>query len=501
MRRWHGALLVALLAPAGLAGQQVVQVGGSDVALDRRVGRLLDSDRTLFIVHDTLVQRGDTIRSDVLVLDASFVLEGTVTGDLVGVDAGLWIRAGSRVDGDLVNIAGSVNGLYAQPDVGGGIFDFPDMPYHVNRRADRIEIVARERPVRFQLDRGFGWRTLRYDRVDGVSLDIGASYTPPLLGPIQPRLHGWVGWRTQRGALAGGGDLSFRVGATTLSGALERLTRTPDAWVRTTNLNSLEYLWDGNDYRNYYQADRATAWLRHEMGDERKRFHAVVGVGAQVEDAVSLAAGEPWHLLGDAVRPNPTVDDGRITSAIASLSTTWTGATILFETGATTESGRTVQGGAFDFDRYEAWGSWAIKALAHHTLEVQWRLQGPLPGTDSLPRQRWSAVGGLTTLQTYPIGHFYGDHIAFVRTDYVIPFPDWLALPALGAPGLHLIHAAGRAWTASATDTKLLQNVGAELSFKGVYVRYMMDPSGDTDASVVLGLRSPFGEPYPWQRR
>lgn len=500
MRRLRCALLATLLLPAALAAQQVVQVGGSDVALDRRVRRLLASERTLVIARDTLIPAADTVRADVLVLDASFVLEGTVTGDLVGVDAGLWIRAGSRVDGDLVNIAGRVAGLSRQPDVGGGIFDFPEMPYHVNRLAGRMEIVARERPLRFQLDSGFGWRTLRYDRVDGVSVDIGASYTPPLVGPVQPRIHGWVGWRTQRGALAGGGDLTFRAGATTLSGSLERLTRTPDAWVRTTNLNSLEYLWDADDYRNYYQADRVGAWLRHEVGDERKRFHAVLGVGAQVEDAVSLAAGAPWHILGDSVRANPAVDDGRISSALASLRTTWAGTSILFETGALTESGRAVQGGEFDFNRFEAWGDWAIQALAHHTLEVRWRLQAPLPGTDSLPRQRWSTVGGLTTLQTYPIAFFRGDRVAFVRTDYILPFPEWLALPGLGAPSLHLIHAAGRAWTNAATDTKLLQNVGTELSFKGVYVRYMVDPAGDTDASLVVGLRSPFGEPYPWVR-
>lgn len=476
-----------------------MRVGRSDVALDRRLARLLASEETLILTSDTLVEAGDTVPTSVLVLDATLVLEGVVAGDLVAVDGGLWVRASSRVEGDLVNIGGGLY-RYGAARVGGRIFDLPDAPYHVNRAPLRVEIVAREAPVRFKLDGAFGLRMLRYDRVDGVSLDWGAGYILPLLGAVQPEIHGWVGWRTQRGEMGGGADLELRVGATVLEGGWERTTRSPDTWVRGTNLNSLDYLWDGDDFRNHYQADRVFAELRHELGDERKRFHARFGLGVQIEDALSLPAGAPWTIFGDTVRSNPAIDDGRITSGLASVTTTWSGLLSVLQTGALLEAGRTTEQGDFEFDRFEAWGVWAVKALASHTLQVSWRVQGPLPGTDSLPRQRWSLVGGRSTLQTYDIAAFHGDRVAFVRTDYVIPFPGWLALPLLGAPDLHLIHAAGRAWTAADTETDLEQNVGGELRFTGVYIRYMVDPSGITDNSLVVGLVSPFAEPYPWQR-
>jgi len=500
MRR-RGALLVLLWAIAGPAGaQQVERVGSADVALDRRIARLLQSPGTRLVTRDTLVARGDTVDADVLVLgEASVVLEGTVTGDLVTVDGGLFIRAGSRVEGDVVNVGG---GLYRsfRAQIGGRIIDLPDAPYYVeDRPGDRLVIVAREAPVRLRLDGALGFHQPRYDRVDGVSLDWGAAYDLPLVGPVQPTVHGRAGVRTERGAFGWGGDLALRWGAVTLSGGIERATRTPDAWLRTDIVNSLSYLWDGDDYRNYYEADRTFARATYELGDERKQFHAVLGVAGQIEEGRSLSGGAPWTLLNDPVRPNPAIDDGRLVSGSGILRVEWTGLTTVLRAGLRVEAGRTVADGDFEFDRYEAWGTWAIAGILDHTLEVDWRVQGPLPGTDSLPRQRWTTVGGITTLQTYPVAHFRGDRAAFVETDYVIPFPEWLALPLLGAPDLHLTHAAARAWTADAPDARLEQNVGAMLEFLGVYVRYMQDPSGTTDDSLLLGVYWPFGQGYPWE--
>ncbi len=497
LSRGLAAFVLAVLAATAASAQEVRRVGSADIALDRRFSRLLAAGVPV-LEDDTLVVAGDTLWGDVLVLDATLILEGVVTGDVVGVDAGLWVRAGAEVWGDVVNAGGGLYRSY-RARIRGRIFDLPDAPYYVERQLGRLDIVARDAPAPLRLDGALGVHDIRYDRVDGVSLAWGASYALPLLGPIQPRIHGWAGVRTERGAFGWGGDLAVRIGTVRLTGGVERTTRTPDAWLRAPTVNSLSYLWDGDDYYNRYDADRIHAGLRHSFGDERRRFHAELGAEAQIEEARSLSAGSPWTVIRDPVRPNPPIDEGRLVSLTGILDLEWSGLTTVIRSRTRVESGRTVLDGVFAFDRFETWGTWAIRSVLDHTLEVSWRLQGPLPGTDSLPRQRWSTVGGITTLQTYDIGFFRGDRLAFIRTDYIIPFPDWLAFPLVGAPDLYLTHAAGRAWTTAVADPVLEQNVGVQLQFFGVYLRYMHDPSGATEDSILLGVAWPFAPGYPWQ--
>jgi len=55
-----------------------------------------------------------------------------------------------------------------------------------------------------------------------------------------------------------------------------------------------------------------------------------------------------------------------------------------------------------------------MKAIANHTLEIEANFRGPLPGTETLPLQRWTFVGGSGTLYTFDIAEFRGDRLAFV---------------------------------------------------------------------------------------
>jgi hypothetical protein len=101
-------------------------------------------------------------------------------------------------------------------------------------------------------------------------------------------------------------------------------------------------------------------------------------------------------------------------------------------------------------------------------------LQAPLAG-GPLPRQRWSFVGGTATLHTLEVAEFYGDHVVFVDTRYIVPMPDRLALPILGTPRVHLLHVAGMAWT-DADRRDLHQEAGVELDLGLLYVRYVVVP-------------------------
>lgn len=495
---WLALVAATAGAPAAAAQQLPVElVGSSDVAVDRRLSRLLETDPVL-LTRDTLIPAADTLRGSVLVLDATLVLEGVVTGDLVLVDAGAFVRPGAVVMGDLVNAGG---GLYRSEiaRVGGTILDLPTADYVVIREPDRIVIEASGGPSPLELDGLMGVQPPTYDRVNGLTAVWGARYRLPRLGAVSPSVHGEVGWRTQLGEPTYGLSAELRWSATALAGGYEKGWTTNDDWIRGDLMNSINYAWDGDDLRDYNESERRWVGLLHELGDEEKRFFGVLGLRGQVEDAGSLRGGEPWHLLGGDVRSNPAIDDGRTTSVVASFDMEWEGLTTAFEGGVEYEAAREWLEGDFVYDRLTARGDWAMQALADHTLEIEFFGQQPL-GDGVMPRQQWSFVGGSGTLQTVELARYRGDRVLFVESKYIIPMPERVALPVVGAPDLQLIHATGMAWV-DGDDRSLEQEVGARVELFFLYIRYMLNPTDPGNDKLDVGLTFPFGRSFPWERR
>lgn len=492
-------LLAALVPVAGAGAQQlpVETVGASDIALDRRLTRLLQAD-PLILTRDTILARGDTIRDSVLVLDATLILEGVITGDLVVVDAGAFVRPSALVGGDLVNMGG---GLYRSElsRVGGTIIDLPTASYRVQREAARILIVASESPSALKLDGVKGFRPPTYDRVNGLTAVWGARYRLPRFGDVTPAVRGRVGWQTERGDPTYGVSGEVRYHANRLEGGYENVWATNERWIQGDLKNTLNYAWDGKDKRNYHQSERGWIGVSRAFGDVEKSFYGVLGVRGQVEDAESLRGGEPWHLWSRDVRPNPAIDDGRTTSVVAGFDAEWHGLETDFEGRVEYEAARDWLDGDFTFDRVAVWGDWAMHALADHTLEIEFFVQQPL-GSVIMPRQRWSFVGGSGTLQTLEFAQFRGDGVVAVESEYIIPLPERTALPFVGAPVVRLIHGAGMAWI-EGEDPGFRQEVGARVDLFVLYFRYMLDPSNPGTADLDIGLGWPFGGSYPWERR
>lgn len=489
------AVAPLVVGPGPVVAQVVETQGSSDVALDRRLDRLLDAD-PIIIVSNTRIRAGDTIPGSVLVLDATVIHEGTILGDLVMVDAGVFVRHEARVSGDLVNIAG---GLYRSQlaRIGGTIIDLPDAGYRVIREPDRIVIEASQSPSRLTLDGWMGLRTPTYDRVNGVTATWGAGYRLPRVAGATPTLRGHLGWRTQLGDPVYGGSLEVRQGAVTVEAGYQKSWATRDDWAWDDLRNSLNYLWDGDDFRDYYEAERRWAAVRSAFGDESKRFFALLRLGGQIEDASSLRGDEPWHLFGDTVRPNPPTDPGRITSGVARFDMEWRGLETDLVAGAEYETGRAWRGGEHLFDRVTAWAAFGMHGLLDHTLEIS--AYGQLPvGRDTLPRQRQTIMGGAGTLQTVPPATYRGDHALFVESRYRIPVS--LAVPLLGDPELQLVHAAGMAWLGD-EDRTLLQEVGGRVQFVLAYVQYMVQPDDPSRDAVIVGIAWPFDPGFAWEHR
>lgn len=495
----RGLFLAALLTfwPAIGLGQTIVFTGRGDVDLDPRLERFLARRDFLLVTRDTLIAAGDSVPGSLLVAGATLTLEGAIAGDLVGVDANVFLRPSARIHGDVLNLGG---GLYpsALARIEGQVVDRPLAPYSVV--IDRSAVVIRGEATAPLLDLGgaYGFEPPTYDRVDALGLRWGAGVLLPPVGRVQPRLDGWVGYASGRGALKGGLELEARRGRTRFALGGADFTETQDSWIRGDLRNSLSFIVKGNDQRNYYQARVAYAELGHEFG--RGGFMGGARLRAQVERARSLGAGSPWVLLDGDIRSNPPIDDGRIASLIVGVDGAWIGRFSAAAAGIELEFAETVLGGDFAFGRFVASGAWAMDALANHLLRVEWRFQGPFPGTETLPRQRWSFVGGSATLPTFETGRFLGDRLVFVETQYVIPLPELFAVPIVGPPDLKLFHAFGMGWT-EGSSRDLEQNIGIRLEFFVPFVRVTTNPAAPLDdIELDLGLAWPFDNERPWRR-
>jgi hypothetical protein len=492
MRKKLIFLLLMLGMASPLRAQRVQLRGYGEADLDA-VLRAATSPGTLVLVRDTLVKAGDTIRTNVLVLRARFILEGTVVGDLTGVEANMYLRPAAVVTGKVTNIAG---GLYpSELARTGSIDDRPLAPYHLLRSGDDYVIEGTVRRPALGLLGGF--RMPEYNRVDGLRVEVGPSIALPPFAGLEPTIRGSIGYATEREDFLGRAALELKRGRSmVVVGWEDDVTATNDAWIRGPLTNSIAVLWEGKDYRNYHAVDRTYLEFRRIL--ERGARVSGYWLRAQNEQVHPLAAGDPWTIFEpDSIRSNPLVPRDRVTSAFLGAHTAWTGTASLWRAEAAIEVAGNVTGTNTAYKAYTANALYAMKAIANHTLEIETWFRGPLPGTDALPLQRWTFVGGSGTLYTHEIAEFPGDRLAFVESEYTIPFAQQFTLPVLGAPRLKLMHNIGMAWSHE-EKRGFEQNLGVRLQFALAYVRYVFDPeTGDGKFAANVSLP---GKAYPWEK-
>lgn len=499
MRRF-GVVIFAALMGAGLAreaqAQAIRRTGHGTPRLDARLDRLLSDDTYRVLSRDTVIAAGDTLAGPILSLANRLVIEGTITGDLAIIDANVYARPTARIQGNLINIGG---GFYRseQAVITGSLDDHPLAPYHVERQGETLVVVG---DVERKLI-GLNPMVPLANRVNGFQPRLGATVYLPLSGRTQLELFGWGSYAFDAASgrrFQGGSELRLRRGLTELAFGIEETTATNDAWIRSDFKTLISFMWEGKDYRNYYDAQRQYVTLSRDL--VRGSHEAVLWLRAQREDAASLSARDPWTVLDpDSVRVNPSIDDGILASGFLGLSGEWTGVTAVAEYDGALEIGREgVVDGDRDFGAFTVWGKWAMQGLADHTIEIETRVQGPLPGTDSLPLQRWGMLGGSGTLYTFEIGEFFGDRLVYFETEYSIPI-RWIRLPVIRSPRIELLHNIGMAWTHN-ESRDFEQNVGLRLQFPFVFARAIVNPADLDDRKFSVGVTIP-RRAYPWERR
>lgn len=477
------ALALGLVLPTSLAAQEVRFDPRPDRPEERRLETFLEGDFVL-IDTDTILGPEARIEGNLLVLEADVRISGTITGDVAAVGADLFLRPGASIGGDVLSLGG---GLYAssRAEVGGDVAWRPNDVYLLRRDAETIRILpVRDVPETFTLHGLSGILFPGYQRADEWTLGFGAT-ARHVAWDWQPSLEARVRLKTERGDLEGTlrnawvptSALQFGVEA-------ERVTRTNEGWVRGELANSLSFFFAGDDFRNYYEADRVALFLR---GTETARLSPIVEL--EWEKARSLEASDQFVLFasGDAV-PNPAIDAGEIVSARVGLELHRRTAETRLRTMAIIEAADSSAAGDFSYVLGEVSASWTGPALIGHGVEGFFMLRGDLSG--ELPRQRWTAFGGLATLPRLPVLSERGARFAYGHVTYLIPV-NRLRVGLLGPPRLFLRAASGAAWNPG-EEAGFETNLSAGVRLFVFELAVAVDPgASDLDPAVYGTLRFP----------
>lgn len=482
-RRWRAGpgpwlaplLLVALIVQPSppAAAQEVRFTPRAESSAQRALARFLSEEEYGIWTRDTVLTRGDAVPGNLLVLEAAARIAGDVGGSIYVVDGDLFLRPGARIAGDVLVLGG---GYYASSmaTVEGEVTYRPNEVLSVLPEEGGYRILPLEEP-RKAVDLGplYGLRLPTYQRVDGWTFGWGGTARVTGLA-WQPEVELSVRFKTEQEEVEGSVRQTWYPSARFRFGVeASRATWSNDAWIRPTAWNSVDFLFAGNDFRNYYRADRVG--LRFELGDVDGWSFALV---PRWEEARSLEArGQEIFFEPDVVRPNPPVDPGdtySLTGAVEYGRRSGDRRTRFYF--ALEAASRDIAGD-FSFAMGEFQGLLRRPLAFGHALEVFAVARGDLGG--SLPRQRWSAIGGIGTLPTFETLSLRGERLAFADITYAVPIPP-LQLPVFGPTEAFARGAFGTAWS-EGKSLQVEQNAIFGFRILVLEVAVGVDPgSGDT---------------------
>lgn len=336
-----------------------------------------------------------------------------------------------------------------------------------------------------------------YDRVNGLSVPFGPTITfgdeyeqrlvvtPMLtyrshLGKIDPSI-------SIVGQVVSDSTLGI-----TLTGA--RGTFTNDGWIRSDLINSVVSFGLGHDSRNYFRGDRGQALLTSSLHVPTDVATVFAGIRAERDWSTGWRDGSnmgPYSIFSrsDTVngiqRPNPEIDAGNITSAIAGGHAEYIGISASAMVDVLVEAaGKSPVGGSFQ--QLTINEAAAIPTFADQRLEIGGHLVAT--STNSFtPRQRYSYVGGSGSLATTDLLSMGGDHLYFLDVLYVIPIPQ-IEIPLLGNPYIAPHFATGAA--AVGGFGRPVQNIGGRIGVSLLTVDYVVNPrTHKSDFGVGVALR------------
>jgi hypothetical protein len=482
--------LLALVAPAWLGAQEVVIREAGPGQGDRIISQVLAGPHVVRAGSERLdLPRDSTITSSLLVLGRPTYLASRVLGDVVVVGADLFLRPGVDVKGQAVAVGGTV-ATTTLGTVGHGTLSLRDETYDVVREQENFALRYRnlhavEAKPSLELAGLQGLLMPSYDRVDGLSLPVGASlFLAHRAVELQPR----VTYRSRLGVVDPG--VTFRVVASPrlrFEASGGRDTHTNDGWIYSDLVNSLTTIFVGTDTRNYYRDEGGEGRLIATV--DRDSYTIEPYIGARIDRVRPMSAtGDVWSLFerDDSLktrRPNPLVESGDLRSGLVgaeldAFAGMMTGHLSLrveksFATPATTSSFlQLTMHGAVEFPTF---GTQSLRVKAHVVAT----------SGDAVPMSRDVYLGGSGTLATLDLLEQGGSSLVFVENQYMIPI-EAIKLPLIGSPILSIRDAFGGA--GKGRIPSLQHEIGAGIGASILHLDVNTGVAGRKRTNLSLGV-------------
>ena len=248
---------------------------------------------------------------------------------------------------------------------------------------------------------------IRYNRVDGLVLSLKRRGLTRQ-GNDRARLYGQVGYAFELKDIrftAGGETRVFASESTdlVLGTRYRKETVTEDAWKASGLETSLAAGLAGDDFFDYYEAQGGSVYGRLGLP------HSVtLRAGFRMEEHRSLQRRTTWALFGGGLPTNPLIDDGRLHSAVVSI----TGGSVDDFDGLPTGYAFRVEaelgdglGGDFAFNRYLADGRLYLPMTNDTRFNL--RLRGGYATTET-PLQKRFTLGGVGSIRGFDQNTFGG---------------------------------------------------------------------------------------------
>ncbi|MEW5797124.1 MAG: BamA/TamA family outer membrane protein [Candidatus Zixiibacteriota bacterium] len=253
-----------------------------------RPGRIRQGNRfTLF--EPMTVGHDDFVRGSIFSVTGDIHIGGEVSNNVVSLFGNIDVGPGAVIRGDAVTVTGRVD-LSGSASVYGEVRSNKDGAMGRRHRFSRFQSTY-EKYFRVDLDAAM----TQYNRVDGLSVAPMCRFADP--DSVLPVL--WVGggyafesrrWRYRFGAE----QTILRNPAFSVGGELFRVLASDDDWLISNEENSAFAMVIGEDYKDWYEAQGAHAYLRSRPVPD---LHVEAGFRYE-ETRWFEATQQLWSLFG-----------------------------------------------------------------------------------------------------------------------------------------------------------------------------------------------------------
>jgi hypothetical protein len=433
--------------------------------------------------------RDSTITSTLIVIGRPTYLASKVQGSVVVIGSDLILRPGADVSGHAVAIGGTV-ATTTLGRVGGRVESFRDETCAVTMKQGAYVVDIRSmlgaESISVLQPAGFeGLLAPSYDRVDGLSLPVGALIT---LGLRATEIEPSVVYRSRLGALDPAVDLRINPeGPVRFDGRAGYFTRSNENWNYSDLVNSALSLFAGVDTRNYFRSKGGEGRLL--VAVTRPGLSIEPFVGARFERVSSItAAGTVFSVIGRRstermLRDNPLVESGSIGSGLVGAVMHDTTGLVTSRLGAELEHSFTTMAGTKKFTQLTIDGHLGFPTFG--TQSLHFRAHGVATAGDSVTRARYTYLGGSGTLPVVETLAMPGTEVLFIESRYLIPL-DRVLIPLIGSPVVTLRHIMGAAGVRQLPS--LEQEIGVGLGLSVLRLDFTTEVSNGREHKFGLGI-------------